>query len=262
MKVFVMTDLEGVAGVATFLEQAYPEGKYYEAARRLLTAEVNAGVEGLLAGGAGQIVVMDGHGPGAVVFEELHPAAELIHGRPLSPLWREELDGCGAAIFIGQHAMAGVAMGNLNHTQNSLSIDYVKLNGEKIGEIAQFALLAGSYDVPVIFLSGDEAACREIEGLIPGVTTASVKRGLNRTSAISISAQEARRRIRAGVQEALVGQMTRPLRPLRWDGPYLLEKRYFASDMTDPYRSVPGVEWLDSQTVRLRGDDLRALLYA
>lgn len=262
MKVFVMTDLEGVAGVATFLGQAFPEGKYYEEAKKLLTAEVNAAVAGLLEAGADHIMVMDGHGAGGITFEDLHPAAELLHGRPLSPLWRDEVQGYDAALFIGQHAMAGVATGNLNHTQDSRSIDYIKLNGAAIGEIAQFALLAGSYDVPIIFLSGDDAACHEVEALIPGVTTTSVKRGLNRTSAISLSAQEARRRIRAGTKEALVKQKTQPVEPLKWVGPYLLEKRFFASDMTDPYRDVPGAEWLDSQTVRLQGDDLRALLFA
>ena len=38
-KVYIGTDLEGVAGVVSFTEQGYADGKYYEQAKRLLTAE-------------------------------------------------------------------------------------------------------------------------------------------------------------------------------------------------------------------------------
>ena len=52
MKVLIGTDIEGVAGVVSFEPQAYPEGKDYAEAMTLLTAEVNAAVEGLLEAGA------------------------------------------------------------------------------------------------------------------------------------------------------------------------------------------------------------------
>ena len=81
MKVYVGTDLEGVAGVSTFYVQTSPEGRYYEAAKKLLTAEVNAAIEGMLETGADDILVSDGHGPGAIAFEELHERAKLLHGR-------------------------------------------------------------------------------------------------------------------------------------------------------------------------------------
>ncbi|MBN1583798.1 MAG: hypothetical protein JXA89_24035 [Anaerolineae bacterium] len=35
MNVFMGTDLEGVAGVVSFTDQAYSEGSYYDAAKRL-----------------------------------------------------------------------------------------------------------------------------------------------------------------------------------------------------------------------------------
>ena len=59
MKVILMTDIEGVAGVVSFEADSYPTGKYYEAAKRLLTAEVNAAVEGLVAAGADDVLVLD-----------------------------------------------------------------------------------------------------------------------------------------------------------------------------------------------------------
>ena len=262
MKVFVQTDIEGVAGVVSFEKQAYADAPYKDRAMSLLTAEVNAAIGGLLEAGADEIVVADFHGSGGIVFEELHEQAQLIHGRPAPVTWRDEVDGCDAMIFVGQHAMAGVATGNLNHTQSSRAITYVKINDRLVGEIGQFALFAGSYGVPVIFLSGDEAACREAEELLPGVVTAPVKRGIGRNTAITVSAPVARRRIREGTRKALETHRQNPLAPLVMPGPYVLEKRYFTTDLAQAYLDKPGVEFLDPLTVRVRAEHIRDIIYA
>ena len=263
MKVYIGTDLEGVAGVVSFVPQTSPAGRYYEAAKKLLTAEVNAAIEGMVEMGVDDILISDGHGWGAMVFEDLHPAAKLIHGRPMAPRevrnkFIEKYDVC---IMLGQHAMAGVATANMNHTQNGLSIDYYKLNGKPIGEIAQFSLCQGALGLPMIFLSGDDAACREAEELIPGVTTASVKYGLGRNCAISLSAPQAHNRIREGIKKAIKKQQEHPLAPLVWPGPYVLEKRFFHTDIADGAASTPGAERVDNQTVRFHSDNIQDIIY-
>ncbi|MCD4823367.1 MAG: M55 family metallopeptidase [Phycisphaerae bacterium] len=263
MKVFMGTDLEGVAGVSTFMVQTSPDGRYYDDAKKLLTAEINAAVEGMLEAGVNDVLVCDGHGPGAVRFEDIHPAAKLLHGRPLAPRHvRDEIvkdyDVC---IMLGQHAMAGVADGNLHHTQSSGTIEYYKLNGEEIGEIAQFALYHGAMGLPMIFLSGDHAACREAEELIPGVTTTCVKQGLSRNSAISLSAPESHRLIREGIKKAIENHKKNPVAPLVWDGPFVLDRKYFHTDTADAIASQPGVQRVDSQTVRFQSDDIRKIIY-
>ena len=263
MKVFMVTDMEGVAGVVSFEQQSYPDGKYYERAKLLETAEVNAAVDGLLDAGVEEVLVWDGHGAGGIDFETLHPMAKLLHGRP-SPPWsrlNEVIVQYDLCVMIGQHARAGVVTGNQNHTQSSRTIDYYKLNGKEIGEIAQIALYFGSFGIPLIFLSGEEDACREVEDLIPGITTAAVKQGLGRGSAISLSAQAARRRIREGTKSAIERQRIEPIPPLVWDGPFVLEKRYFHTDVADSMADRPGVERVDSQTVRLHSDQIREILY-
>src|ERR1035438_8514660 len=55
--VFVVTDGEGVAGICR-QEQTEPTDNEL---RQLLTGEVNAAVDGFLAGGADEVVVWDGH---------------------------------------------------------------------------------------------------------------------------------------------------------------------------------------------------------
>ena len=206
---------------------------------------------------------MDGHGPGAIQFEDLHPAARLLHGRPLTP-WASLariFKTYDASVMIGQHAMAGVPTSNMNHTQNSQAIDYYQLNGRKIGEIAQFALYSGAMGLPMIFLSGEEDACREAQAFIPDIVTASVKQGLGRGSAISLSAPEAHRRIIAGARQAVDHQRSRPLPPLVWEGPYVLEIRYFSTSDADSRAAQPDVERVDQQTIRIRAQSIIDIIY-
>ena len=159
MKRIVMcTDMEGCAGTVSLPNQARADGRYYEDARRIATAEFNAAVDGLLDAGVEDVLVIDGHGPGAVSFVDLHPSAKLLHGRPAAPRTVRDpiLAEYDACVMIGQHAMAGVRTSNQNHTQNGRTIDYYKLNGERIGEIAQFSLYRGALGLPMFFLSGEE----------------------------------------------------------------------------------------------------------
>jgi D-aminopeptidase len=82
--------------------------------------------------------------------------------------------------------MSGVATSNLNHTQSSHSIFGLTLNGNPIGEIAQWALYHGAMGLPMIYLTVEEDACSEAEALISGITTVAVKKGLSRESAVSV----------------------------------------------------------------------------
>ena len=263
MNALILTDLEGVAGVVSFEEQASAAGRYYEEAKELATREVNAAVEALVKEGINDILIWDGHGPGGITFELLHPAAKLLHGRPPAPqsIRDEVFRAYEIALLIGQHAMAGTPNGNLCHTQNSRTVEAYTLNGRRIGELTQFALYVGAFSIPLLFLSGDDAACREAETFVPGITTTTVKKGLSLHSAISVSAPEARRRLGEGVAEALANHRSQAVAPLSWPGPYVLEKRFFHSSHADAALR-PGVERVDAQTVRLRSENILDIIYA
>lgn len=264
MRIYMLTDLEGVAGVVSFEQQSYPNAKYLDPARRLLTGEVNAAAEGLFAAGATEILVLDGHGIGGICFEDLHPDVTLCHGagHVLPTFTKEMLGSYDAAVMIGQHAMAGVRTGNQNHTQSSQSIDYYKLNGKAIGETAQFALMCGHFGVPLIYFSGDKDGCEEAAALIKGLPTTAVKQGLARGAQITMTAPAARAAIRRDAEAALKKHKQSPLKPLVWDGPFVLEKRFFHTDTADAAARTKGVERVDSQTVRLRSDSIFDIIYA
>lgn len=262
-RVVIGTDMEGCAGIVSLADQSRADGRYYEQSRRIATREYNAAVDGLLDTGVEDILMLDGHGPGAVSFEDLHPSAKLLHGRPAAPRGvrdpiLKEYDAC---VMIGQHAMAGLRTSNQNHTQNGRTIDYYKLNGHLIGEIAQFSLYNGALGLPMIFLSGEDLACKEAEKLIPGVTTASVKTGLGRNQALSVSAPEAHRRIREGIARAVDKQRKDPIPPLVWEAPFEMEKRFHFTDEADAASTQPGAERVDDQTIRFRSDSITDIVY-
>src|SRR5829696_5209580 len=82
MKIYIMTDMEGVAGVVSSTDYCAPDSRYYEVGRELTTMETNAAIEGALEAGATDFLVVDGHGAGAINPSLLHPAARLLIGRP------------------------------------------------------------------------------------------------------------------------------------------------------------------------------------
>jgi D-amino peptidase len=216
MKIYLMTDLESVAGVMNFVDWCLHESRYYDVAKELLTREVNAAVEGFFAGGATAIRVADGHGHGAINPVLLDSRVELQRGWPDGyPLLLD--DSFDAVVWIGQHAMSRTEQSHLTHTGNC-GVFELTVNGKPIGEIGQFGLCATEMSIPCIFLSGEEAACREVEDLFPGIETVAVKRGITtgrgdectkqqyidrNTGVISISPQKSRELIREGAERAI-----------------------------------------------------------
>lgn len=230
IKVYILTDLEGVAGVHKF-EHCSPEGDFYLRSQRLLTREVNAAVEGCFSRGVDEVVVWDGHGPGGINPEELHTEAKLLAGSM-------ESHNCGmdesfdALLIIGQHAMNRVPQANLCHTYSSRSISEMRLNDEPIGELGMRTILAGFLNIPLVFVAGDDKACQEAEELVGEVKTVAVKEGLGRESCLALSPKKARAKINRGVSEAL--SHYQDFTPYREEPPFVLETDYFEYDPDHP----------------------------
>jgi D-amino peptidase len=217
MKLYLMTDLEGVAGVLNFEHWTGPGKRCYDVAKEFLTEEVNAAVDGLFEGGATEILVCDGHGPGAMDVRLLDPRVELLRGWGEGP-WPLCLDeSFDALAFVGQHAKAGTEYGHLAHTQWLGCLD-LTVNGVSIGEFGQLAMCASELGVRTIFGSGDAALATEAEALVPGIETVAVKRGVKpgtgddlteeeyerfTSSAIHVHPAKARRMIREGARRAI-----------------------------------------------------------
>lgn len=177
MKIYLMTDLEGVAGVLDQERCCKFGGVYYQRSRELLTREVNAAVRGFFNGGADAVEVQIGHNYDSIVPELLDERAVLYNGNT-KPIWPWNLDkSFDALAFVGQHAKAGSSYSHLAHTGNKRTLDQ-RVNGLSIGEYGMFALCAMELGIPTIFAAGEEALCREAEALTPGVVTVAGKRGV------------------------------------------------------------------------------------
>jgi D-aminopeptidase len=171
MRVHVISDIEGVAGVVK-PEQSDGGEPLFEEARRLYTEEINAAVRGAFAGGATEVVVMDCHGAGkgwtfnSLLPELLHPDCEWVVQQEWTGYTGFLEEGCDAALFIGMHALAGTPDGVLNHTVSGSEWQNLWFNGTLVGETGINAALCGTWDCRVGLVTGDTAACREAVDLL------------------------------------------------------------------------------------------------
>jgi D-amino peptidase len=148
-------------------EQSSRDAADYAHARKLMTAEVNSAIRGAFDGGATEVVVTDAHSVGLnLISDEVDERAKLILGTPRRLGMMEGVDlGFDAAFFLGYHASAGTARAVIAHSYRR-RVAEIKLNGRKVGEIGFNAALAGHFDVPVVLISGDEAALRRGPGAV------------------------------------------------------------------------------------------------
>jgi D-amino peptidase len=247
--ILLITDAEGVAGICR-QEQTDPKDPEL---RALLTAEVNAAVEGFLEGGLDDVYVWDGHDGSATLSAlTIHPRARLIIGGLGRSMTLERR--YSAIGFLGQHAMAGVRAGIMAHSYSSLGIQNIRINGRRVGEIETRAALAGAFDTPVVFLSGDQAAVEELKAIVPQAETVAVMEGLARHVCISMSAEMSRQAIRAAARRAAakIGQVP----PYVISGPVVLEVEYTTRNSLrlDAAHALGG-EVVDDRTIRYRGAD-------
>ena len=259
MRVHIISDIEGVAGIVKRAQTGGDQTLFHEA-RKLYTEEINAAVRGAKAGGAKEIVVMDCHGAGgdftfnSLLPDLLDPDCEFV----IQNEWTEYTEfleqGCDAALFVGMHAMAGTPDGVMSHTVSGQAWQSLKFNGTLVGETGINASLCGHWGCPVLLVTGDRATCREATALLgSGLTTVQVKVGIGRFSARSLPALKAREVIEDGARRAL--QDLKAVRPYDPGRPCEIEIRFTTPDRLVEYRNRRGVEQIDELTLISQADD-------
>ena len=218
MRILISCDMEGISGIVDW-EQVTPGKSEWERGRRLMTADVNAAINGACIGGADAVTVSDAHWHmRSLLIEELDPRARLHSGAPSPFSMLQGIDdhpGYDALILVGYHAMAGAKKGVLCHTWSD-KVAGVWLNDLKIGEIGLNAAMAGHFQTPVIALSGDQTACLEAQTLLgpDALEVAVVKLGTGRFAAECLPLGDAREKIceaaARGVSRLKAGPPPRP----------------------------------------------------
>jgi D-amino peptidase len=259
VRVHIISDMEGVSGIVKGA-QTHGGAPMYDEGRKLYTEEINAAVRGAKAAGATEIVVMDCHGAGkewsfnSLVPDLLDPACEWV----VQDNWTEYTEfleeGCDAALLVGMHAMAGKRRGGMNHTVSGMDYYNLSFNGTLVGETGIHAALCGTWDCPVLLVTGDQAACREGRELLgERLTTVEVKRGTGVKSARMIPPARARELIVAGATQALKDLQAVP--PYDPGKPCQIKVEFKWTEPAAKLRHRQGVELLDDRTIVSRADD-------
>jgi D-amino peptidase len=263
LRIYLYTDLEGVAGVDRW--DARPSDRPDDVrvrreARELLMGEVNAAADGAFVGGASSVVLVQGHAD-SVIYELANERLEIVRG-PAFPTWLPELDnGFGAAFFVGAHAMAGTPGATLAHTFSSAARKRWWLGGREIGELGLFAAAAGAQGVPLILATGDDKLCREARELIPEIECAEVKTGLAEQCARHLSRARALEAVRMAALRATERAMKNEIPPFRPPGPpYSCRVRTRLRRLGRLPEGRPGERWISPYEVELSGNDLPELL--
>jgi D-aminopeptidase len=163
--VVIMADMEGVTGVPNDWTAVTPAeetgGKPstgFSASCRAMTLDVLMAVAGARAAGAARIIVADTHWHDSNLTGEDFDV-EVLRG---SQAAFKAMIGADAAILIGWHARAGTKSACLPHTYTE-RIKSLKIDGVEVGETGMLARIAASHGTPVVLVTGDRAACVEVE---------------------------------------------------------------------------------------------------
>ncbi|MBK6457336.1 MAG: M55 family metallopeptidase [Gemmatimonadetes bacterium] len=165
LRVLVYHDMEGLAGQDDYRTFNYSHPEYYAKGQGYLVADINAVVDGLFAGGATSVEIIDAHGSGNpnpdVDRARLDKrATQLTRNAP----FRHYVDVVApdtydAIVAVGMHAKTG-SKGFASHT---VTIGMgLSMNGHAITETEIVAYSWGRVGVPVIFVSGDDRLQRDL----------------------------------------------------------------------------------------------------
>ena len=253
-RLFLSADMEGTTGIACWDETEWGNSRslYF---REQMTREVSAACEGALAAGYEEIWVKDAHDSGRNLLPDRLPEQTLLLrewiGDGLSMMGGINRSRFDAAAFTGYHSWAGGEGNPLSHTMHT-TIHSIRINDIPASEFLLNSYTAGYHGVPVCFLSGDKALCDFARGWIGGITTVAVNEGWG-SAVLSIHPALAVRRIRAGMEQALNGDLASCRVPMPAHFTVEIEFKSHANALS---RLVyPGVEKLSGTAIRFQSDD-------
>lgn len=255
MKIFISADMEGISGVATNQQLKTPSE--YQRFRKLMTADVNAAIEGAVKGGATEIVVADGHGNMSnILIEDLDRRARLVSGNNRVMCQLEGLDETfNGIMFVGHHGREGGSeKAVISHTLAGICVNEMKINGKVVGETEMNTYAAGAFGVPPLFISGDDAYVAEVLETLPDVETAVTKRAVDRFAAELIHPEEAQEVIREKAEAAVRNAANQ--KPVSLEGPVTFDIQFKGSQQAMMTTTIPSVELTGPKSIRFTCDDI------
>lgn len=264
LKIFMLWDMEGTSGLFTREQLWYWEPgvrtQVVAEALEIFTANVNAATRAALEAGVTELIVCDTHHGGGNFLKDkllqdprvtyLYRSVGMENGkRRLMPGLNETVNGF---FLMAHHAKAGTPNSFLPHAQSRDWMDFT-INGMSVGEIGIETCFAGHWDVPLVYVQGDEAACYEARMQFPGVITTAVKRGgPNPDVCVGLDAESGRRETAKGIAEAVRALQTRKFQPYKPDLPMTVTLRVRTMDQAAALARKLRVPRLDDYTIEAR----------
>jgi D-amino peptidase len=250
MKILISVDIEGVAGVVN-PEQTRAGNGEYERARRWMTLEANAAIEGAFAGGATDVWVNDSHGGFRNLLPDMLDArANVILGKPRTLGMMAGLEFAPQLVFmIGYHAMAQ-SRGILAHTINSQAFTHVTMNGRGVGEAGLYGALANEYGARVALLSGDDVFAEETRPLFPDASFVVTKQATGYGSGVTQTPQRACNAIREAARHVVTNSEARGIGQRAEARSVDIELRVQSTALADLFAQMPSLERADGVTLR------------
>ncbi|MFB3070019.1 MAG: M55 family metallopeptidase [Gemmatimonadales bacterium] len=255
LKIYISADMEGVVGVVTG-DQLGPSGFEYGRFREFMTREVLAAIDAAKAAGATEVLVSDSHGNGENILIEMLPEdVMIVRSWPRPLMMMQGIDETfDAAIFLGYHSGTHNTAGVRAHTISSARLADVRLNGRSVPEAGISAAIAGHFGVPVIMISGDDAAVAEAQELIGDIEGAVVKWNYGFHSARTLTPAAAYKLIGAKVTAAIARLDS--FEPFVMSVPVTLDVRFKSYRPAQVMSYLPIVEQVDSHTIRYIGNTI------
>jgi D-amino peptidase len=191
--VLIVADMMGVSGIES-LEACVPGHPANLDGTALLAAEVNALADAVYQAGASAVSVIDWHGGGGSLREDLLDPRIRIAPRDLS-------SGYAAAFLTGFHAMAGTRPGFASQTMTPGLM--LELNGDPVGELGLVSRWLGEHEIPIALITGDRAVSLEAESFAFDTPTLTVKQACSWDRADSLPVERAHEVLRAAVSRVL-----------------------------------------------------------
>lgn len=258
LKLLISVDMEGVVGVVT-ADQLGPDGFEYQRAREWMTGELLAAIEAAREEGVTEFVIADSHGNGENLLIDRLPDDVLIvrsWPRPLGMM--QGIDSTfDAAVFLGYHTGTSNPDGVRAHTFSSAKLADVRLNGQSVPEGGVNAAIAGHFGVPVIMVSGDDAAVEQIRSVIGDVEGAVVKWHYSFHSAKTMTPAASYKLIGETMKKAL--RRLDDFEPFVMPKPVTLDVRFKSYRPSQILAYLPIVERTDSHSIRYVGEDMVAI---
>ena len=255
MKIYISADMEGVVGAVSG-DQLSPAGFEYQRFREFMTQEVNSAIEAAFEAGATEVTVSDSHGNAQnLLIEKLPRNTLLVRGFPRPLMMMQGIDETfDGVVFLGYHSSTTNPNGVRAHTMSSAKLADVRLNNVSMSEGSFNAVIAGHFNVPVIMVSGDDAAVKEVTAIVGDIEGAMVKWNYGFHSAKTMMPEAAYALIREKVKTA-IGRI-KDFKPYKLKTPIQLDVRFKSYRPSEVLSYLSIVERTDAHSIRFVGKDM------